>query len=99
MDSRSYLPPDNITMKAANKKNDQSLCNFQTGIGASPHAILDTEQLVSHIRTALVVTISYLQVLMEGFFFQFQQYTNYLQRLMTFWTVLHLNGLIMQLMF
>ena len=33
------LPPDNITQNAANK-TDQSLSDFQTGIGAATHAII-----------------------------------------------------------
>ena len=40
------LPPDNI------------LSDFQTGIGAAADTILDTEQLISLTRTALVDTIS-----------------------------------------
>ena len=52
------LPPDNITLNPANKKTDQSLSCFQTGIGEAVHAILDVEHLISHTRTALVVTIT-----------------------------------------
>ena len=42
-------PPDNITLNPANRKADQSLSEFQTGIGAAAHATLDMEQLISHL--------------------------------------------------
>ena len=58
MDSGSSTPPDNITLTSANRKADQSLFNMQTGIGAAAHATLDTEQLNSHFRVALVDTLS-----------------------------------------
>ena len=45
-------------MNSANRKADQSLSGFQTGIGAATHAILDTEQLISHLWVALVDTLS-----------------------------------------
>ena len=51
-------PPDNITLNSANRKADQSLSDFQTGVGATAHATLDTEQLISHLRVALVDTLS-----------------------------------------
>ena len=35
-----------------------SQSEFQTGIGAAAHATLDMEQLISHLRVALVDTIS-----------------------------------------
>ena len=34
---------------------------MQTGIAAATHATLDTEQLISHTRTALVDTITCIQ--------------------------------------
>ena len=40
-------PLDNITLNPANKKTDYSLSDFQTGIGATAHATLDTEHLIS----------------------------------------------------
>ena len=55
------LPPYNITLNPANKKNDQSLSDFQTGIGVATHATLDAEYLISHIKTALVDKIASLQ--------------------------------------
>ena len=45
-------------MNSANRKADQSLSNFQTGVGATAHATLDTEQLISHLWVALVDTLS-----------------------------------------
>ena len=51
-------PPDNITLNSASRKVDQSLSDFQTGVGATAHATLDTEQLISHLRVALVDTLS-----------------------------------------
>ena len=44
-------------MIPANRKADQSLSEFQTGIVAAADATLDMEQLISHLRVALVDTI------------------------------------------
>ena len=55
---QSSTPTDNITLSSANRKADQSLFEFQTGIGAAAHATLDTGQLISHLRVAFVDTIS-----------------------------------------
>ena len=51
-------PPDNISLNSANRKVDQSLSDFQTGLGATAHATLDTEQLISCLQVALVDTLS-----------------------------------------
>ena len=51
-------PPDNITLNSANRKADQSLSDFQTGIGAAAHATLDIEQLISCPWVALADTLS-----------------------------------------
>ena len=51
-------PPDNISLNSANRKVDQSLSDFQTGLGATAHATLDTEQLICHLLVALVDTLS-----------------------------------------
>ena len=56
--SRASTPPDNISLNSANRKVDQSLSDFQTGLGATAHAILDTEQLISPLQVALVDTLS-----------------------------------------
>ena len=45
-------------MNSANRKVDQSHSDFQTGVGATAHAILDTEQLISCLQVALVDTFS-----------------------------------------
>ena len=55
---QASLPTDNITLNPGNKGTDQSLLDFQTRIGAATYATLDTEQLSSHTRTALVDTIA-----------------------------------------
>ena len=54
----SSTPPDNIILTPANRKADQGLSEFQTGIGAAAHATLNMEQLISHLRVALDDTIS-----------------------------------------
>ena len=51
-------PPDNMSLNSTNRKVDQSLSDFQTGLGATAHATLDTEQLISHLQVALVDTLS-----------------------------------------
>ena len=51
-------PPDNISLNLANRKVDQSLSDFQTGLGSTAHATLDTEQLISCLQVALVDTLS-----------------------------------------
>ena len=48
------LPPDNITLNPANKRTNESLSDFQTHIGKTVHATIETEQLISHTRTALL---------------------------------------------
>ena len=55
---QSSTPPDNISLNSANRKADQSLLDFQTVIGATAHATLDTEQLIIHLQVALVDTLS-----------------------------------------
>ena len=53
-------PPDNISLNSANSKVDQSLSDFQTCLGATAHATLDTEQPISHLQVGLVDTLSLL---------------------------------------
>ena len=57
---QASTPPDNISLNSANRKVDQSLSDFQTGLGATAHATLDTEQLISLLQVALVDTLSFL---------------------------------------
>ena len=55
---RASTPPDNISLNLSNRKVDQSLSDFQTGLGATAHATLDTEQLICRLQVALVDTLS-----------------------------------------
>ena len=55
---QASTPPDNISLNSAKRKVDQSLSDFQTSVGATAHATLDTEQLISHLQVALVDTLS-----------------------------------------
>ena len=55
---QASTPPDNISLNSANRKVDQSRSDFQTGLGSTAHATLDTEQLISHLQVALVDTLS-----------------------------------------
>ena len=50
--------PDNITLSSTNRKTDQSLSDLQAGVGNADHAVLDTDQLISHLRVALLDTFS-----------------------------------------
>ena len=54
----SSTPPDIIILTSAKRKADQSLSDFQTDVGAAAHASLNTEQLISHLRIALVDALS-----------------------------------------
>ena len=55
---QASTPPDNISLNSANRKVDQSISDFQTGLSSTSHATLDTEQLISHLQVALVDTLS-----------------------------------------
>ena len=55
---QSLTPLNNITLTSANRKVDQSLSNLQTGVGAAAHSTLDTDQLISCLRVALLHTLS-----------------------------------------
>ena len=54
----SSTSPNNITLTPVNMNADQSLSEFQTGICTAAHATLDTEQLISCLRFAVVDTIT-----------------------------------------
>ena len=54
----SSTPPYNITLTPAKRKADQSVLEFQTGIGAVSHATLNMVHLISHLRVTLVDTLS-----------------------------------------
>ena len=62
---QSSTPPNNISLTSANRKADQSLSEFQTGIGAATHAALDTEQLISHLRLPLLILFPLYPILRE----------------------------------
>ena len=46
------------SLNSANRQVDQSLSDFQRGLGVTAHATLDTEQLISHLQVVLVDTLS-----------------------------------------
>ena len=50
--------PDIITLAPANRKTDQNISEFQTGIDATAHATLNMEHFISHLKVAIVDTIS-----------------------------------------
>ena len=58
---QTSLPPHNITLNPVIKRTNQSFSDFQTSIGAADYATLNTEQLISHTKTAFVVTLTSLQ--------------------------------------
>ena len=89
--------PDKITLNTANKKTDQSPSNFQTGIGAAAHATLSTEQLFSHTRATLVDAVASLQGYDRGFITTSKVHE--LLRFITFWKLLCLNRMVIQLIF
>ena len=55
---QASTPPDNITLNSGNRKVDQSLSDFQTGVGAAAYATLDMEHVICHLWVALVDTLS-----------------------------------------
>ena len=57
------LPPDNVTLNPASKRVDLSLSDWHCAPMAT-HANLDTAQLISHTRIALVNAIASFRVLM-----------------------------------
>ena len=63
--------------KAAKTKTDQSLSDFQTGIGAAAYAILDTEQLILCTKLHSLSLLPSYSILIERLF-QLQNFTNYL---------------------
>ena len=94
----SSAPPDNIALTPANGKVDQSLSEFQTGIGAAAHATLGTEQLISYLRVSLVDTISSLPD-SEGGVIPVSEVCELHIKFMTFWTMLCPTDLATQLVF
>ena len=94
----SSTPPGNNTLNSANRKADQSLYQFQTGTGVAAYSSLNTEQLISHTRVALVDIIPSLQD-SEGGVISISEVLEYLPRFMTFWIMPYLNGFIAELLF
>ena len=64
----SLLHHQITSLTSANRKADQNVSEFQTGIGAFAHANLNMEQLISQLRVALIDTISSLPDSGEGVF-------------------------------
>ena len=58
---RPSTSPDNTFLNAANEKADQSLLDFQVGIGIGAHATLQTKQCISHMTSAITDSITFLQ--------------------------------------
>ena len=85
LDSRLFLPPENITVNPAIKRLI-SLSDFQAGTGTTTHATFNTEQHFSLTRATLVGTIVWLQVSDCGEIAAAEVLE--LLRFMTFWTVL-----------
>ena len=77
-------PLDNIILNVTNMKADKWPSAFQSSISTVAHATLETEQLISHIRTANVDTVTSLQILMQRLS-QFHKYITYLTSFMTLW--------------
>ena len=75
-------PPDNITLNSANRKADQSLSDFQTGVGATAHATLDT---FLTFRFPLLILFPHCPRLREVLYLCLKC-VNYLSGFMTFWT-------------
>ena len=94
----SSTPLDNITLTSANRKADQSLSDLQTGVGAAAHATLDTEQLISHLRVALLDTLSSLHI-SEGGIIPVSEVCELLLKVHDIWTLLFPNELATQLVF
>ena len=55
---QSSTPLYNITLSSAYRKADQSLSDLQMEVGAAAYAALDTKQLISYLRVALLDTLS-----------------------------------------
>ena len=90
---QASLPPGNITLNSANKRTDQSLPDFQAGIGTAAHASLDVDQLTSHTRA--VDMMASLQGSGGGVITASEVHE--LLGFMIFWMVLHLNRLVIHL--
>ena len=54
-------PTDNITLSPSDKRTNESLSEFKTGIGAAAYATLDTQQIIYHTIPFLVDTVASLK--------------------------------------
>ena len=54
---QSSTPPDIITLTPGNRKADQSLSEFQTGIGAATHATPNMKQLILYLRVDTISSL------------------------------------------
>ena len=81
-------------LNVANEKTDEILSDFQTVIGAAAYATLDTNHLISCTRTALVDNIASLKDY-DGAIILFSEVPG----ILTFWTMLRLNGFEIQHVF
>ena len=84
---------DNTTLTSAYRKADQSLSNLQTCVGATAHANLDTEQLISCLRVAHPDTLSSLPNSEGGVIPMSEVHEILLKVNDIFWTVLFPNEL------
>ena len=90
------MPLHNINLNHAVKKTDQRISDFQTGIGTTADATLGKENLISIPELPLWILMPLpssergVTPLSE---------VHELPRLITFWTGLCLNGVVIQLIF
>ena len=94
----SSTPPYNVTLTPANRKADHNLSEFQTGIGATAHAILTWSSSFPTSRVSLVDTSPLYQIMREVLFL-FQKCVNYFSRFIAFWTMLFPSELEIQHVF
>ena len=93
---QASTPPDNISLTSANRKVDQYLSDFQTGLGATAHATLDTEQLI--FRLPWLILFPHCQRLREMLYLCLKC-KNYFSRFMAFCTRLFPSELEIQHVF
>ena len=82
---QASTPPDNISLNSANRKADQSLLDIQTDVGATAHATLDTEQLISHLWVPLLILFPHC-LRLRVMLYLCLKCVNYFSGFMTFWT-------------
>ena len=96
---QASTPPDNITLNSANRKADQSLSDFQTGVGASLHMLLLTWSN-SSLASGLPLLIPFpCYLMLREVLYLCLKCVNYFSRFITFRTRLFPNQLETQLTF